>query len=77
MYFFFQIDVTRVHDFRIQLAKLVPLITTTAQVANDREKIVQNKKNAAGKNVAVPLLKMSGINIAFSQKGLSKVGPTT
>jgi Dyp-type peroxidase family len=71
---FFQIDEYRIHEFRRQLARLVPLITTNAQVLNDREKIAQNKKSAVEQKVVPPLLKMSGVNLAFTHKGLVKMG---
>lgn len=71
---FFQIDEYRVHEFRRQLARLVPLITTNAQVLNDLEKIAQNKKDAVERKVVPPLLKMSGVNLAFTHKGLVKMG---
>jgi hypothetical protein len=87
-FLFFQIDNARVHEFRTQLAKLVPLITTTVQVMNDLEKIVHHKKSVASKHgilehlktsewqehLTPELLKLSGLNLAFSEKGLVKVG---
>ena len=75
-YLFFQIDANRVNEFRKQLAQLIPLISTSAQLTSDRQKIAENKKSAAEKNLAVSLLKLSGLNISFSQKGLVQVGPT-
>jgi Dyp-type peroxidase family len=71
---FFQIDEQRINEFRRQLARLVPLITSNTQVLNDLEKIAQNKKSAAERNVVLPLLKMSGVNLAFTHKGLVKMG---
>ncbi|KAL9100162.1 MAG: hypothetical protein Q9163_004427 [Psora crenata] len=70
---FFQIDDARVHDFRTQLTKLVPMITTTAQVIDDRNRIAEHKKNRGGKDADPPLLEMAGVNIAFSHKGLAKM----
>jgi hypothetical protein len=66
----------------------VPLITTTAQVMNDQKKIAHHKKSVASKygtqehletsdgqeKLTPELLEMSGINLAFSMKGLEKVG---
>ena len=75
-YFFFKINDARVHDFRTQLAKLVPLITTTVQAMSNRAKIAESKKSAASDKAGIPHLKISGINIAFSHKGLVKVGRT-
>lgn len=73
-YFFFQIDNLRVHDFRKQLVKLIPLITTTAQAIVDQEKIAQHKKSTAQGKGAPPLLKLSGVNLVFSHKGLLQLG---
>jgi hypothetical protein len=66
----------------------VPLITTTVQVLNDQKKIVHHKKSVASKygtqeplkpsdgqeKLTPELLEMSGVNLAFSKKGLEKVG---
>lgn len=75
-YFFFQIDSVRVHEFRTQLAKLVPHITSTAQALSDRQKIAQNKKDAAEKKDVPEDLKMTGLNLSFTQKGLTQVSST-
>ncbi|TCD63946.1 hypothetical protein EIP91_004756 [Steccherinum ochraceum] len=66
---FFQIDNT--DGFRKQLGQLVPKITTAVQVTNDKASIKKHKQ-AGGKD----LLKISGLNIAFSQSGLNKLGIT-
>jgi hypothetical protein len=87
-FLFFQIDNARVYEFRMQLAELVPLITTTVQVMNDQKKIVHHKKSVASQratqeyletsdgqeHLTPELLKLSGLNLAFSEKGLEKVG---
>lgn len=74
-FFFFQIDKPRIQDFRKQLAKFVPLITTTAKVIEDRGKIDQSRKEAVrGPNAKTPLVPLSGVNIAFTQKGLVQIG---
>lgn len=65
-FLFFQIDKNRVKDFRTQLGQFVPLITTTAQAIKDREKIKEGRGQG--------LLKLSGVNVAFSQKGLGLLG---
>lgn len=72
-YYFFLIDQARVKEFRKQLAHLVPLITTTAQAFHFRKTISQEKSDAAKRGVPGPLLKLGGVNIAFSHKGLQKV----
>lgn len=47
------------------------MITTTAEVLNEqRPKIAQSKKDAAEKGTDPPILEMSGVNIAFTHKGL-------
>ncbi|KAL2049284.1 hypothetical protein ABVK25_010462 [Lepraria finkii] len=75
--YFFRINDAYVHEFRTQLGKLVPLITSTAEVINDqRRQLAQNKKDAAEKKITRPLLKISGVNISFSTKGLKKMGIT-
>ncbi|KAI0636146.1 peroxidase TAP [Trametes polyzona] len=74
-YIIFQID-DNVTAFRKALNKLIPLITTTTQVHQDRAKIAANKKAAQEAGKAPQLLKLSGVNIAFSQAGLTKLGIT-
>ncbi|KAM0797506.1 peroxidase TAP [Usnea florida] len=73
-YFFFLIDDSRVHEFRTQLSHLIPLITTTAEVLGHQKTISQCKGVAAQHGVPAPLLKISGVNLVFSHKGLSKMG---
>ena len=68
-YYFFHIDSARVHDFRVQLGKLLPLITTTTQATENWNQIAQHKAQS------LPgLLEMSGVNIAFSRNGLKTMG---
>ncbi|KAI0759576.1 peroxidase TAP [Trametes elegans] len=72
-YIIFQID-DNVTAFRQKLALLIPLITTTTQVTNDRARIAAHKKAALGQGKAPELLRLSGVNIAFSHAGLVKLG---
>ena len=72
-YYFFVIDQSRVKQFRQQLAHLIPLITTTAQVFDNRKTIDNEKSDARKRGVPPPLLKISGVNIVFSHTGLRKV----
>ena len=72
-FYFFQIDPHRVHDFRTKLTQLIPHIKSTAQVVDDRKKLAQNKKDAADKKHPPPIIKLSGLNIAFTHKGLVQV----
>ena len=70
---FFEIDDGQVEAARTQLAQLIPLVTTTNHVLEHRQKIADAKSQTpAGQSP--PLIKMSGVNIAFSAKGLKKVG---
>ncbi|KAG9239578.1 peroxidase TAP [Amylocarpus encephaloides] len=68
-YWFIQIKDCEVDDFRQRLSHIVPLITSCAQTDVDRSKCAQHKKKGE-------LLTLSGVNIAFSKKGLCKIGIT-
>nr|WAW38308.1 DyP-type peroxidase [Cyanosporus caesius] len=74
-YIFFQID-DDTAAFRAQLAQLIPLITTTTQVQQDRREIAASKAAAIEDNIAPPIIELSGVNIAFSHSGLVKTGVT-
>ena len=70
-FFFFRIDKDRqaaVTEFRQQLVQIADLITTNAQSKGDHERINERKKKGEK-----GLLTLSGVNIAFSQKGLTTV----
>ncbi|KAI0782337.1 DyP-type peroxidase [Abortiporus biennis] len=69
-YIFFQIS-DDVSAFRSQLTHLVPLVTSTAQVLKDRDTIANHKQSKKP-----GLVEISGLNIAFSQSGLTKMGLT-
>jgi Dyp-type peroxidase family len=75
-FFFFQIDDGKVDEFRAQLAQLIPLIRTAAQALDDHKRIRKSQKDAEHKKEPKPLLKLSGVNIAFSHSGLKKLGIT-
>lgn len=66
-FLFFQI--TNVGSFRNQLFKYAPRIKTVAQVLKDRKDIEDHKKK--GDKTLMPMV---GVNIAFSHKGLVKMG---
>ena len=72
-FLFFTIDNGKVKEFRAQLANLVPLIRTAAQALDDQKKIGQSQKDAKQQGTDKPLLKLSGVNIAFTQAGLTLV----
>ncbi|OJT05278.1 Peroxidase 2 [Trametes pubescens] len=72
-YIIFQIG-SNVAGFRQALTQLLPLITTTTQAMQNRAAIAANKKAAQEQGKTPELLKMSGVNIAFSHVGLAKMG---
>nr|WAW38307.1 DyP-type peroxidase [Cyanosporus caesius] len=63
-------------DILAQLAQLVPLITTTAQVQHDRREIAASKAAAIADKIVPPIIELSAVNIAFSHSGLVKIGVT-
>lgn len=76
-FFFFRIEDSHVEKFREQLSYLVPLITTGVQARDNQKKIVQYKeKRAASKDPMPELLTIAGVSVAFSKKGLDKIGIT-
>lgn len=72
-FFFFRIKEDRVEDFCTNLLDLIPLITTAAQCQDDLARIAREKARAKKHHITPDILEMSGINIAFSQKGLKQV----
>lgn len=77
-FFFFQID--QVTAFQSNLANLVPLITTAQQTMSNISEIRTTKQNnnipvyeGDGETVHPAVITVSGVNIAFSAKGLQKV----
>ncbi|EJC98275.1 DyP-type peroxidase [Fomitiporia mediterranea MF3/22] len=64
-------NITNVANFKNDLKQIVPSITTTTQVQKMQQQIAQNK--LAG---IVDLVKISAINIAFTESGLKKLGVT-
>jgi hypothetical protein len=70
-FFFFRI--VDPQSFCTQLADLIPIIATAAQVQDDRARIMEEKARAAHSHTTPAILNMSGVNIAFSQKGLTQV----
>jgi hypothetical protein len=72
-FFFFRITAHRASSFREQLTSLIPLITNTAEAKKFHETIREVKKEAANQGKQCPLIENSGVNIAFSQKGLTAV----
>lgn len=73
IFFFFTIDNGKIKDFRAQLTNFVPLIRTAAQALDDQKKIAQSQTDATQQGKEKPLLKLSGVNIAFTQAGLTLV----
>ncbi|KAG4442509.1 hypothetical protein IFR05_002009 [Cadophora sp. M221] len=73
-FFFFQINKDLVQEFCTGIGELAHHITSVTQCENDRQKIVKEKELAALQDRAPKLLELSGINIAFSHKGLRAMG---
>ena len=69
-YVFFQID-DNVAAFRKHLHQLVPHLTSSAHVAHHRSTIAAHKEAASKIGIVPPLLRIAGINIAFSHSGQS------
>lgn len=69
-YWFLQIRDDQVKEFRCNLYKLLPLITSAAQAMRDQDQIDYWKSSSPPEG---QLLKLSGVNISFSHKGLVKV----
>lgn len=77
-FFFFQID--QADAFRSDLTNLVPLITTAEQTKGNISEIRRFKVNSHlkvddgdGEVVHPDVITVSGVNIAFSARGLQKV----
>lgn len=73
-YVFYQI--ANATEFRKNLTHLIPLITTSTQAQGHKQLIKQIKTTAAQHHTPPPVLKLAGINIAFSHNGLPKIGIT-
>ena len=68
LFWFFTIDANQVHQFRVNLKKILPFIATSDDVQKKRNEInVWKQMRRPG------LVKVSLANIAFSAHGLGKV----
>lgn len=66
LFFFFEIlDATK---FRKQLVEFAPFVTSVKDAEDERKAIERHKKQRSP-----GLVKLSGVNIAFSHKGFVKV----
>jgi hypothetical protein len=70
-YIFLQI--VDVEKFRVDLAKLVPFITSTRQVLDDLNAIAKSKQDAASEGRPSPLVPLLGVTVGLSSSGLTKV----
>ncbi|KAI1825969.1 Dyp-type peroxidase [Xylaria intraflava] len=73
---FFRIRDHHADSFRKQLGQFIPLVTSTAEAKKFHENIREAKREAAKLGKLVDLIENSGINIAFSHKGLLALGIT-
>ncbi|CAI6334160.1 unnamed protein product [Periconia digitata] len=78
-FLFFQIN--DVDGFRTNFGNVIPLITTAEQTSGNISEIRQTKQRIGlaanegdGETVHPAVVTVSGVNIAFSAKGLSKIG---
>ncbi|KAK0118713.1 hypothetical protein ONS96_011801 [Cadophora gregata f. sp. sojae] len=74
IFFFFQINKDLLQDFCTGVGQLAHHVTSVTQCEDDRQKIVKEKERAALHDTTPKLLELSGINIAFSHKGLKALG---
>ncbi|PVH81248.1 peroxidase TAP [Cadophora sp. DSE1049] len=74
IFFFFQINKDLVQDFCTGVGELAHHVTSVTQCENDRQRIIKEKEKAALHDATPKLLELSGINIAFSHKGLKTLG---
>ncbi|KAF8621428.1 hypothetical protein AX15_007788 [Amanita polypyramis BW_CC] len=63
--------IANVDEFKRHLFRIIPLITTAEQVSTDRDAIVHHKQREGPKP---ELIKIAGVNIAFSHTGFEKLG---
>ncbi|KAI0204929.1 Dyp-type peroxidase [Astrocystis sublimbata] len=75
-FFFFRLKAGQASHFRNHLRSFVPVITTTIQAKKFHETIKAAKKEAANQGKQCALIENSGVNIAFSKKGLVALGIT-
>ncbi|KAI1753993.1 hypothetical protein F4782DRAFT_545332 [Xylaria castorea] len=75
-FFFFRIKAGQVSGFRDDLRSFIPLITSTTEAKRFHETINEGKKEASKQGKPFPLIENSGVNIAFSKKGLVALGIT-
>ncbi|KAI0398478.1 Dyp-type peroxidase [Xylariaceae sp. FL0594] len=73
-FLFFRIKAQRVSSFRADLHSFIPLVTDTNEAKKFHETIKAAKEEAAKQGKPCPLLENSGVNISFSQKGLTALG---
>ncbi|KAI0451629.1 hypothetical protein F5B21DRAFT_378645 [Xylaria acuta] len=75
-FFFFRVKAGQASGFRNDLRSFIPLITTTTEAKKFHHTINEGKKEAAKHGKPFPLIENSGVNIAFSKKGLVALGIT-
>ncbi|RYC65969.1 dyp-type peroxidase [Xylaria longipes] len=75
-FFFFRVKSGQASGFRDDLRSLMPLITNTAEAKKFHQTINEGKKEAAKNGKPFPLIENSGVNIAFSKKGLVALAVT-
>ncbi|KAI0126765.1 peroxidase TAP [Xylariales sp. AK1849] len=76
VFYFFRIRPRHIPDFRAQLSTFLPSITSVAGAKGFHKSINDAKEQARKEGKKPPLLKICGVNVAFSQKGLDLLGIT-
>ncbi|KAH8164444.1 dyp-type peroxidase [Xylaria polymorpha] len=76
IFFFFRVKAGQASNFRDDLRSFIPLVTTTTQAKKFHQTIKDGKKQATEQGKPFPLIENSGVNVAFSKKGLVALGIT-
>ncbi|KAI0478137.1 hypothetical protein F4859DRAFT_48294 [Xylaria cf. heliscus] len=75
-FLFFRIKAGQASKFRDDLRSFIPLVTTTTEAKKFHQAIHEGKQEASRQGKPFPLIENSGVNIAFSKKGLVALGIT-
>ncbi|EDP48527.1 Dyp-type peroxidase family protein [Aspergillus fumigatus A1163] len=73
--FFLFFNITSERRFRRDLKRLIPLVTTANDAVKFNEQIRQNKTEVSSGEAKSEVIPLTGVNLAFSAKGLKKVRP--
>ncbi|KAH3040556.1 hypothetical protein KXV27_006418 [Aspergillus fumigatus] len=71
--FFLFFNITSERRFRRDLKRLIPLVTTANDAVKFNEQIRQNKTEVSSGEAKSEVIPLTGVNLAFSAKGLKKL----